>query len=50
MALSYGKRELDESSWMKTAELDERRKGRVPLVVPQKLQQEAEMQRRKGQA
>ncbi|GAA5991954.1 hypothetical protein JCM5350_001318 [Sporobolomyces pararoseus] len=51
MALSYGKRELDEISWMRTAELDERRKERVPLVVRQKQQQDFEAQRsRKGQA
>ncbi|GAA5953960.1 hypothetical protein JCM3765_000708 [Sporobolomyces pararoseus] len=51
MALSYGKKELDEVSWMKTAELDERRKERVPLVVRQKQQQDLEAQRsRKGQA
>jgi len=50
MALSYGKKELDEISWMKTAELDERRKERVPLVVRQKQQQDMEAQGRKGQA
>ncbi|GAA5836579.1 hypothetical protein JCM5353_003723 [Sporobolomyces roseus] len=33
MALSWGRRELDEESWMRTAELDERRKERVPIVV-----------------
>jgi len=33
MALSWGRRELDEESWMRTAELDERRKERVPSVV-----------------
>ncbi|GAA5900559.1 uncharacterized protein JCM6883_002882 [Sporobolomyces salmoneus] len=52
MALSHGKKQLDEESWMKTAELDERRKERVPSVVRERQEKEkqAEMQRRKGQA
>ncbi|GAA5883357.1 hypothetical protein JCM16303_006707 [Sporobolomyces ruberrimus] len=48
MALSYGKRELDSESWTRTAELDERRKERVPLVVRQRQQQEVEARSRKG--
>uniref|UniRef100_A0A0K3CHI2 BY PROTMAP: gi/472587858/gb/EMS25354.1/ mini-chromosome maintenance complex-binding protein [Rhodosporidium toruloides NP11] gi/647401640/emb/CDR48017.1/ RHTO0S15e05050g1_1 [Rhodosporidium toruloides] n=1 Tax=Rhodotorula toruloides TaxID=5286 RepID=A0A0K3CHI2_RHOTO len=34
MALSYGEKELSKEAWMRTAELDDRRKERMP-VVPQ---------------
>ncbi|BGP30158.1 hypothetical protein JCM10296v2_001910 [Rhodotorula toruloides] len=35
MALSYGEKELSKEAWMRTAELDDRRKERMPAVPQQ---------------
>ncbi|CDR48017.1 hypothetical protein NBRC10512_002616 [Rhodotorula toruloides] len=35
MALSYGEKELSREAWMRTAELDDRRKERMPAVPQQ---------------
>jgi hypothetical protein len=35
MALSYGEKELSKEAWLRTAELDDRRKDRTPAVPQQ---------------
>ncbi|GAA5941819.1 uncharacterized protein JCM15063_000785 [Sporobolomyces koalae] len=47
VALSWGKKELDEISWSQTAVLDERRKERIPEIV---IQREEELKRNRSNA